>query len=109
MPCRDDWGPVSSGVTKRHGMTIEDFEAVLCGVFTAADQGILIGKSDALMDVVDWCEVGVARKTVESWWKKHQAEDAARRKKEAAERQRAALKQSALAKLTAEERAALGL
>jgi hypothetical protein len=90
-------------------MAIEDFEAVLCGILTAADKGILIGRSDSLLDVVDWREAGVDRKLVDSWWKKHKREDELRRKKEAAERQRAALAQSALAKLTAEEKAALGL
>jgi len=109
MPCRDDWGPVSSGVTKRHGMTIEDFEAVLCGVLTAVDKGILIGRSDALMDVVDWKEAGVKRRVVETWWKKHQAEDTERRAREFAERKRADLRAAALGKLTDEERAALGI
>jgi hypothetical protein len=109
MPCRVDDEPWEPRRETRHGMTIEDFEAVLCGVFTAADRGILIGRSDALMDVVDWKEAGVKRRTVETWWRQHQAEDAERRDREFAERKRADLRAAALGKLTNEERAALGI
>ena len=111
MPCRTDgWDePVKPRKETRHGMDIADFEAVLCGILTAASEGILVGRVDGLMDVVDWKEAGVSRKTVEAWWKRHQKEDADRRAREAAEQRRTALKQSALKKLTAEERAALGL
>jgi PAS domain-containing protein len=109
MPCRDDWSDRIPREETRHGMTISDFEAALCGILTAAQQGILIGRDDALLDLVDWQEAGVTRKKVNAWWRQHQKEDEQRRAREAAEQRKAQLKESALSKLTAEERAALGL
>jgi hypothetical protein len=58
---------------------------------------------------VDWKEVGVKRRTVEAWWRKHKAEDEARRVREAAEKRKTELKAAALAKLSEEEKAALGI
>ncbi len=93
MPCRvDDWGGVPR-VTKQHGLAIEDFEAVLCGIFTYLEKNWALGAS---LDAVDWSEVGVSRKMVEGWW-------------EAKEREKAVRRTAALAKLTAEDRKVLGL
>lgn len=109
MPCRDpmDWDDVDRST--RHGMSLSDFEAVLCGVFTAAESGAVTGGLDGLLDVIDWKEAGVQRRMVKTWWRGHKAEDERRRVREAEERRKADLKASALSKLTAEERAALGL
>ena len=105
MPCRDDWDdrPVKE---TRHGMTMAAFEATLCGIFTLFEKE---GEVDWWLERVDWKEVGVKRKTVEIWWKKHKEEDAARRAREAAQRRKEELKAHALSKLSLEERAALGL
>ena len=108
MPCRDDWGPATQET--RHGMTIADFEAVLCGLFTALEGREQINDMLSLwLSNVDWKEVGVKRGAVEAWWKKHKAEYAARLAREAAEQYKAKLKASALAKLSEEEKAALGI
>lgn len=105
MPCRDpvDWD--EPRVTKRHGLAIEDFEAVLCGILTVLE------KEERLfgLDDVDWTEVGVKQKTVETWWKAHKLEDIARRKQEKAEKRMKELRVAALAKLTPEEKAVLGI
>lgn len=110
MPCRDpmDWD-VTPHRVERHGMDLADFEAALCGVFTAAEEGAVVGGLEGLLDVVDWKEAGVQRRVVKTWWRKHKAEDEARRAREAEEMRTAVLKAAALSKLTAEERAALGL
>jgi hypothetical protein len=113
MPCRvddEDWKPRKE---TRHGMDIADFEATLCGVFTAAEEGAfaptVVGGVDGLLDVIDWKEAGVKRKTVEAWWKRHKAEDAARLARESAERRKAELRKVAIGKLTAEELEVLGI
>ncbi len=108
MPCRveEDWQPRKE---TRHGMAIADFEAALCGVFTAVETGAVAGGLDSLLDAVDWKEAGVQRREVKTWWRGHKAEDERRRQREAAEKRKAELKTSALNKLTAEERTALGL
>ena len=110
MPCRveEDWDTTPRRV-ERHGMELADFEAALCGVFTAAEEGAVVGGLEGLLDVVDWKEAGIQRRVVKTWWRKHKAEDEARRLREAAEQRKATLKAAALSKLTAEERAALGL
>lgn len=110
MPCRvDDDFPTRYAKETRHGLTIADFEAVLCGVFTAAQDGVVTGYLDGLIDVIDWKEVGVSRKAVVWWWNSHKKEDEKRREREAIAKRKDDLKKAALAKLTAEERAALGI
>ena len=110
MPCRMDWTPNELAAMEherhsRHGMDVDDFQAAMCGILRAA--------GDEILDSVDWDEAGVKRVMVEKWWKKHQAEDAARLKKEAAAKARKEKKErdrkTALAKLTNDERKALGL
>ena len=105
MPCRvDDWDDVPRA-TKRHGLAIEDFEAVLCGMLTVLE------KEERLfsLDDIDWDEVGVSRKMVEAWWEAHKKEDERRRAKELAERVKEERRKAALAKLTDEDRKILGL
>ena len=109
MPCRvddEDWKPRKE---TRQGLNIEDFEAVLCGILTAAGKGIHVAGPTGLLDNIDWKEAGVKRKTVEAWWKRHKAEDAARLARESAERRKAELRKVAIGKLTAEELEALGI
>jgi hypothetical protein len=111
MPCRTDdyWEPT---VTKRYGMDIHDFEAVLCGIFTEAENRAMRTGYDEFSELlykVDWAEAGVSRKAVEAWWKGHKREDAKRRKAEAEKKRKEELKAAALSKLTPEERSALGV
>ena len=107
MPCNDgsnSWGVVERPT--RHGLDIDDFEAVLCGVFTELD---IEGELYLWLGDIDWKEVGVSRAEVETWWTAHKKEDEARRDREQAERDKKALKASALAKLTDDEKKVLGL
>lgn len=110
MPCRDDWGAPSSVSETRHGMTIADFEAAMCGLFTAMESTV---QGDNMLPLwlgsVDWKEAGVPRKRVETWWKRHKEEDEKRRAKEAAEKRKKELRKTALGKLTAEELEVLGI
>ena len=106
MPCTNGWDTPET--PKRNGLDIDQFEASLCAVFTvleAMDDTAL----NQMLDKVDWKECGVPRKRVETWWKKHQAEDEKRRKREAAEKRKAELKKIAIGKLTPEELDVLGI
>jgi hypothetical protein len=98
---------------ERHGMTIAAFEAAMCGLFTAIEKSgndtTPEGRLKMMLEKVDWGEVGVKRKTVEIWWKKHKAEDEERRARERAARRKEELKASGLSKLTPEEKVALGI
>ena len=88
MPCHVDMpDPTTEEINRDGGMTLYQIEAVLCGVLAAG--------RIAILDSVDWGEVGVPRDLVERWWRRHQAMDGARRyladqarhRKEVAERE----------------------
>lgn len=103
MPCRsyEDDNYIPAPPTTRHGMTIDDFEAVLCGVFS---QLLKEGRLKDFTTSMDWKEIGVPWYKVEGWWVKHVAEDEARRERENEAKRKQQLRESALSKLTAEER-----
>lgn len=67
------------------------------------------GELNLWLGDVDWAEVGVSRKMVEAWWEAHKKEDERRRVREAKEKEKEQKRKAALAKLTAEDRKALGL
>lgn len=116
MPCRDG-GPFEDIFYARQDADkLANLEAAFCGVLTvlrdAEHVKDLFGDNDnvgAILDNVDWREAGVKRKWVEDWWIKHQEEDIERRKREAAEAEAQAARRRALAKLSKEDRAALGI
>jgi hypothetical protein len=108
MPCRSD-GWDAPSVPRSHGMSMADFEAAMCGVFTAAESGAVTGGLAGILDVIDWDEAGVKRKTVEKWWKEHKAADERRRAREAAEKRKAELRKIAIGKLSPEELEILGI
>lgn len=90
MPCRDDWGPED---TIRDQMKQNDrLAAMLC----QACQAMQIAGTKMPDDVA-------------VWWDAHQKADRAREERERAEARKNALRRSALGKLTAEERAVLGI
>lgn len=109
MPCSDggysDEVRVSRDDVREHTM----LESAMCGILTALENNSVAGKLDFFLDTVDWKEAGIKRKTLETWWRKHKKQDDERRAREAAALNKEQLKASAISKLTAEERAALGL
>ena len=109
MPCSDggynDEVRVSRDEVREHDM----LEAAMCGILTVLEASASGQSLDYLLGYVDWKEAGIKRKTLETWWKKHEKQDEERRAREAAARDKEQLKASAISKLTAEERAALGL
>lgn len=102
MPCRDGRDDVRTEYIdrKRHGLDINDFEAILCGILSV--KGV-----SASLNQVDWDEVGVPRDKFSHWWRIHQEEDRKRRERELAAANLRATAERALKKLTEEERAAL--
>jgi hypothetical protein len=113
MPCTDGGYPYDRHAAPRtyNGLTAEQLEAVLCGLFTVLeDHGLVGGYSIAAwLAAVDWEEAGVTRKQAADWWKAHKAADKARLERETRIREEAELKASALSKLTPAERNALGI
>jgi hypothetical protein len=86
-------------------------EASLCAVLRAIENAgvsIFTKPTSSSSILVDWAEAGVSRKQLSAWWEDHKREDAERieREKKAAVERR--LRNSALSKLTVEERAVLG-
>ncbi len=72
MPCYTP--PPTTEMINAHGyMTLGQFEAVLCGIFTAIE-GDSTDVSDCLDDL-DWSEIGVDRNILEKWWENHKAKD----------------------------------
>ena len=76
----------------------KQFEAVLCGIFTALDQDL-----NYYFNNVDWNEVGVNELLVESWWENHKKEDEDRRQQELKSKEIAERRKKLLEKLTDEE------
>jgi len=52
----------------------DQIEALLCGIVTQ-----LGAKLPAVLDRVDWAEVGLPRQAFDGWWLLHQAKDKLRR------------------------------
>lgn len=107
MPCRDDYGPTPSVVyrddpdTKKLVETqkqkIDLLTRLLCFVMTNGEElDLLSSLADARKTVAH----GDAYNELVAWWKAHRLED---------ERERKRLRKAALAKLTPEEKEALGL
>lgn len=95
MPCRCDDMP--------HDRRPEQ---MLCAVLSVLDgEGTL---ADVLVRI-DWEEAGIRRSELESWWDAHKEADRKRRETEAFNKRRDALRQSAITKMTPDERRALGL
>lgn len=97
MPCYTAPEPPS-----REEILSAKMPAVLCAL--AAHLG-----EDEIIKIVDWREAGVTAIEFRDWWRLHQKRDQQRRAAEDEARRRAELKAAAVAKLTPEERAALGL
>jgi hypothetical protein len=69
MPCHT---PSDAEMNANGHIHLGQAFAVLCGVMTA---------DPAILDRIDWVEVGVPRDAIEKWWERHQQEDQKRREK----------------------------
>ncbi len=109
MPCFDGgWNDevrVSRDDVAEHNM----LEASMCGILTALESKLGVDELNKVLDLVDWDEAGVKRRTLGLWWKKHKEKDEKRRAHEAAEKRKEELRKVALGKLTAEELEVLGV
>lgn len=81
------------------GMTAVDYVPELCAVLTSLDE--------AVRDQIVYDARNKMSRNLADWWEEHLAADRAREMREAATTRERELRASALAKLTAEERAAL--
>lgn len=99
MPCNSGPYPDDDYTYRKR---IEKLEAMLCALCRVVDI------ADALAHI-DWKEAGITEKDFRDWWQEHQRRDIARREGELARERQAKLKRDALAKLTPDERKALGL
>ena len=111
MPCRD-WpeGPVHTVYedTPATKAKVKTLEAMLCAVLTAS-KNIGLDHDLQLIKRINERESGVTKKELFDWWAAHQEKDRARRRAEQAAELKRQVKLQALAKLTPEERKALGL
>lgn len=132
MPC-NDWGSrddhlydeiakANARIT-RLTKSLAKREAMLCAVLTILESeyvGENFTKLDRMFERIDWKEAGVSKGDLTKWWRTHKKQDEVRRERERkaeeakreearklAEKER--LMGEGLAKLTDEEREALGL
>ena len=103
MPCMDG-GPSPREVARTAQREVKWFEALVCGIFTHMN-----GTISDLLDNLDYEEMGITRRDVEAWWAEHKRKDEERRRMEEAQRVVAERRASAMAKLTEEEKQALGI
>jgi len=82
--------------------------AALCALLSALERRFG-PKLDLLEQEVDWQEAGITPQWLRAWWEKHKAEDAERLAREDRQEERAAARRAAMAKLSPDERAALGI
>lgn len=104
MPCTN--GP--SLAEQYHDMASENrkLTAMLCGTLRAIENFGLLG---SVLKSVNEVECGVNGAKILVWFNRHKEEDAKRKAAEQAKQKAENLKREALAKLTPEERKALGL
>lgn len=93
MPCYDERNSPSyiyENEVRPLEAKIKKLEAVLCGIFTQRSQPQYNGAGiKVILDQLDYNEMGVSRKWIEDWWRKHQIEDRERIKRKQAQRQAA--------------------
>jgi hypothetical protein len=124
MPCRDwDDRPSNSELNELHQQNAKtekekrEVERALCSALAFIENARLV---EDYFDRTDWSEQAISADFVRRWWREHKAEDDARRKREAAakaakqakearQNARSKLAKEALAKLSDDEREALGL
>lgn len=97
MPCNDG-GPSTNEVEYANS------NALLCAIVRVLEKS---GNLDHVLNEIDWAEAGVTKATFFAWWERHKRMDGERRQREAETARVAALRRSAEAKLTPEEREAM--
>jgi len=115
MPCRDYYDDhpeayfrdVTEPALKRQ---VAFAESALCQTLAALEKAIDSyneehGTNRNVLDQINYKEAGITRAQLSKWWENHKKLDAQHREQERIKQ----LKNAALAKLTAEERKALGL
>jgi hypothetical protein len=98
MPCTDGGPSYEQQLDERR------VPAALCAILSTLESEVYLS---AFLDRIDWTEAGITREWLVGWWAKHKRADAMRRTRDEEHRQRVALQQQAIAKLTPEERRAL--
>ncbi len=106
MPCRTE--EPYEVKPKKPMETVHGLEAALCGILTEL-KGNYPFEYARILPNLDYREMGITEDELMEWWGTHMAKDEARRKREQEARMRETAKNAALAKLTKEERAILGL
>lgn len=108
MPCLgDDDDCCPSRPYLLNGLTIHQLETVACAAIRKLGM-VGVSPKEFFTDKSLWVEAGVRPQIVEDWWNVHEEIDYQRRQHEKAAEKLRLAKQSALDKLTAEERKALG-
>lgn len=115
MPCRDYYDDhpeayfkqVTEPALKKQ---VSFAESALCQTLAALENmrttlSTVTAVMGSALDYVDYAAAGITRKELEAWWRNHQKLDAKHREEERVKN----LKKAALAKLTPEEKDALGL
>jgi len=104
MPCVDR--PTLSEQYYENMEKAARVSAMLCATLASAESLGILG---VLVTATNESESGVKQSEIYNWWARHKREDEERKAREEATRRAAELKREALAKLTSEERKALGL
>lgn len=104
MPCTD--GGVPYPEDREEAKELETIRVSLCGIMKYLED---TEQLESVIEGVDWRECGISRKRLTAWWHQHKVEDETRRYTEFKDKERKKARESALAKLTKEEREALGL
>jgi hypothetical protein len=106
MPCRCD----EFETPAQYKQEADKLAAMLCSLCEHLERGEKeIEQSDYRVDESNPCAINTWPASVRKWWKDHKRKDEERKAKEAAEERKRELRASALAKLSKEERAVLGL
>ena len=105
MPCNDNYGTYLEDQAQKELAVVGP---ALCAVLSKLfeEQDLLM---EGFLNRINWKEAGVKKGTVLKWWAEHKKKDAARRQLEETVRIEVAKKDAALAKLTKDDREALGL
>lgn len=116
MPCFDnnadiDESQMDSFATAKLQRERDFLEASLCSILRILESskvcdGPILQK---ILEEVDWKEAGITERQLYNWWNQHKKKDKERHIREQVQARRNAIKKTALAKLTDEERRALGI